>query len=156
MGPGVSLQVHPVFRRMARGPAILKGICSKLVKKNNNKNTYNNRQKGRNNSNDRTPYQRGGRGDARGNNSQVRPISNEDAARSQGGYGARRNGGSNPQTDNRYKGNPRDADPALTWICGECRWINFNFQEFCLRDTCGLRKGTATRARVAYKKRRTC
>merc|ERR1711895_280049 len=65
--------------------------------KKNNKNSYNNRQKGCNNSNDRTPYQRGGRGDAQGNNSQVRPISNEDAARSEGGYGARRDGGQIPK-----------------------------------------------------------
>ena len=31
--PGVSLPVHPVSRRMVWGPAVLKGICSKLVKK---------------------------------------------------------------------------------------------------------------------------
>merc|ERR1712236_177078 len=119
------------------------------------KKDYNFRPKGCLNSNDRTSYQRGGGGDAQGSTGQVRLTPNENAARPEVGYSARRDGGSNPQTDNRYKGNPRDADPEITWVCGKCKWINFDFQLFCLRNTCGLRKGEATRARVANKKRRT-
>merc|ERR1712215_229177 len=149
--PVGATQLHPTSRRRARGLANLKGICKKWVKKN--KNNFNNRQKGRNNSNDRSSYQRGGRGDSRGKR-QVRHNSYDEEARSQGGYGASRNGDQNPQTDNRYRGNPRDADPALTWMC-HCYWKNFNFQQFCLRDTCGSRRGSAPRARGAPKRRRT-
>merc|ERR1712215_103793 len=60
----------------------------KMGKKNNN---FNNRQKGRNNSNDRSFYQRGGRGDSRGKR-HVRQNSYDEEARSQGGYGASRTG----------------------------------------------------------------
>merc|ERR1712215_363137 len=69
-------------------------------KKYKNKDHYF-RPKGRLYSNDKTPYQRGGRGDAQGSNSQVRPTSNENAARSDDGYRPRRDEGSHPQTDNR-------------------------------------------------------
>merc|ERR1711895_121114 len=151
--PSGSNSGAPNVQTDGEGASQPEGDLQKMGKKN--KNNFNNRQKGRNNSNDRSSYQRGGRGDSRGNKSQVRHISNDGEARSQGGYGASRNGDQNTQTDNRYRGNPRDADPALTWMC-QCYWKNFNFQQFCLRDTCGLRRGSATRARGAHKKRRTC
>ena len=92
------------------------------------------RPKERLHSHDRSSYQRGEGGDAPGNG-QVRPPPNENAARSEDGYHHRRDESSHSQTDNRDMGNPRDADPDLTWMCGKCRWINWDWQGDCKRPT---------------------
>ena len=107
------------------------------------------RPKERLHSHDRSSYHRGEGGDAPGNG-QVWPTPNENVACPEDGYHHRRDESSHSQTDNRDSmGNPRDADPDLTWMCGKCSWINWDWQGVCKNRTCRLRKGSASRGRAA-------